>query len=228
MNEQQVKAILKFLQSRPLSGPDARGQWYDRSYSVFIAPIHDEKPCDAVVRAMAYAASWVQLIRAARPPENSQVVARLIAALDAISHPLRQYSESEYRAAVLAAREAFGVRENGESIVLLSKAMHFFRPTIAPMIDTNVGKAWAALRQAHGFLQPETLLSGTIGHGKKKRSVPNETDYLRYWPVAKRFAEVGKQTDPGFDFRALDRLLFNYGKDMAMRRRKSSKGLSHA
>jgi hypothetical protein len=214
MTDENLERLLNELISRPQVKPDRLDRWYSRSYPVFVAHAENRDSPEDLVRVMAYAASWVRLIPAARPTEDPGEVATLNAALRTASTAKAKNERRAYEAAIRAARKAFGLREDSASIVLLSKAMHFLRPMIAPMIDTRVGEAWSSLAREHSFLRPRSLLSGTSGAGKQRKPIPTSSDYANYWVVARRLVNVGRTLDPQFDYRKLDLLLFRYGKEL--------------
>ena len=224
MTDKDLERLLKELRSHPDMKPDVRDRWYSRSYPIFTKPDQSADSPEHLVRVMAYAASWVRLIPAASPTEDPREVANLDAALQAASTATGNAQRSAYQAAIRAARKAFGLREDGESIVLLSKAMHFFRPSIAPMLDTRVGEAWSALAARHTSVRPRNLLSGISGAGRQRKPIPTAGDYASYWAVAKRLVSVGQQLDSHFDYRKLDLLLFAYGKDLNAAKRKKRVG----
>jgi hypothetical protein len=178
---------------------------------------------------LAFSASWVGSIPRANPPKDNRPVEILIDAFKALPKTNERTSKEErkkLRADVLSTgRFALGLKADSDAIVFLSKALHFFRPTMVPLIDENVGKAWDKVVARFPNLTPTSLMSGTKpktkkGAGTERVPRPTTADYLSFWEVAADLVRVGRSRElggPRFSYRDLDLLLFRIGKhDLAL------------
>ena len=186
----------------------AKDAWYERSYPVFTKRSHENDSLDGLVRVMAYASSWIPGVPSADPTQNPKILDELMALLESLQHQDATSTANRMslrRTVIAKARAALGLREGVASIVLLSKALHFFRPSLVPMIDRNVGKAWVLLRAHFRSLDPRSI------------TYPNEQNYLNYWETAWGLLQASKvqastTSLPVIGYRELDVMLFNIGK----------------
>jgi hypothetical protein len=180
----RLKQVKSAFESNILDGTDA---WYQASYDVFVGG--KARDYDQFVRAVAYAYSWVATIPKAAP-RDSQVRAIKKAAEIAMR-------DTESRADLLQETRA-ALRINGKnSYVVVSKVLHFWDPTLAPMIDSWVYKALEELN----IRRPA---------------------YIEYWRFADRAIRLARESKKisNLDYRLLDELLFQFGRSRAPRPRR--------
>jgi hypothetical protein len=189
----------------------ATDRWYERSYPYLVQDTRITKA--SLVRAMAAAGSWVNVIPTASPGEDSRAIAALAQSLKNLERASPRNRDRARKAVVEAARNAFGLEGDSERIVVLSKALHFLRPKLVPMIDTNVARAWKSLvrKKAFHWLGARFKTKSLIAPGHKR---PMKADFIKYWEIADQLSGNGKR----LSYRELDELLFRY----AARPRKSA------
>ena len=189
-----------------LTGVDA---WYQASYDVFKASGRPRNRAD-FIRIIAYAYSWLPRNNPAACPtdeEFRELANAVQAATDAYTTGA---SASELKAArkklIGRAQTAVGV-EGPDSIVTVSKVLHFWDPKLAPMIDRHVARALNHL--------PGQLL----------KTVALKTDpYLDYWAFADRLIAASKAHPiTELSYRKLDELLFQLGRAVAPPRAKPAR-----
>lgn len=218
MNAKERGQVLKFLLSLGPPKEGVRDRWYGRSYPILARSGKWKETPSGLVQVMAYAASWVRLIPAAEPSSDQADVNALVEAFEGLDAATAASRRNKRIAVIQCAEKAFGTKADAERIVLLSKALHFFRPGLAPMIDGRVGVAWIGLRDRFPWIKPASIMSGLDA---KKQPFPTKTDYMAFWEEASELVQRARRVDPAFSYRVLDQILFHFGKQLDRERRRA-------
>jgi|GEM_PF-2896727 len=198
--------------------PTGTDAWYQASYLVF----RDADPNDAdeFLKVVAYAYSWVATIGTTDPRIHFNKVKKAVDSMrDAESKSdyccetpsdtaVRFVCEARKRA-VDAVQAALGINpKNNNSIVIVSKVLHFWNSEIAPMIDKNVANAWQRLSDTPttGENWTKCLCMASGGTVSTLSMSPSKSQFLGYWEIAFRFRQNN------LTYRELDEHLFCHGR----------------
>jgi hypothetical protein len=181
-------------------------EWYRASYAVFMPQKSGDPASPAeLLKRVACAYSWVPTIARADPRTHFHEMQLAVAKVRDVERRT-PYSAARVRKArkhlVRTFQRALMIDDNSDSTVIASKVMHFWHPDLAPMIDTNVAKAWKSLKPASVWLR--ALKDAGNPQLRTISSQPTLDQYLAYWEIAYKLRECGG----GIDYHALDQLLF--------------------
>jgi hypothetical protein len=204
--EPLVRQIHASGKTNDLAGTDA---WYQGSYSVFTAsPPTEPASAEEFLRIVACAYSWVATIPDADPrPHFDSVRAAIehVTEVEANSSNDIQKVRNARASAIQKVKDALGIASVEGSVVITSKVLHFWRPSLAPMIDVNVATAWKELADID-----ERWTAALQGSGNDRIStlskLPRTEQYLSYWQLAYRLRGIAG----GPSYRDLDELMFYY------------------
>lgn len=206
-----VEKLLEWLKSRKPGKERPTDRWYKRSYRFLV----QNRPVSAevLVHTMAAAGSWVHLIPTACPGKDKKAIRRLSECLRILASGAAGRSMAGLRQDVLrAAQEAYGLKRDSEAVVVLSKALHFLRPRLVPMIDTNIARAWKSLTRKKRF---KWLVARFKTRSLISAKRPTQGDFLNYWDIAHCLTDGGRR----LSYRELDEYLFSYARSLPRRRK---------
>ena len=101
---------------------------------------------------------------------------------------------------------ALSIADTAESVVIVSKVLHFWDAELAPMIDANVAVGWERLAASPHWR--EALRASGNPRIKKLSDPPRVEQYLSYW----EFAYQCRACAHGVSYREFDELLFCYAR----------------
>jgi hypothetical protein len=212
--DELVRRVQSNASNQSLRGPDA---WYQNSYPAFVAHAPPET-LDDLLRIIAFAYSWLATIPEARPNQaHLKAIKKAIEALRRLSDGEKH--KTERRAArdalITAVQAAVGIRTE-DSIVAVSKVLHFWDPGLAPMIDRNVVIGWRTLN-AHATaaldIDPSSRKAG----------------YLDYWELTDQLIKrSGERPGIRLSYRRIDELLFQLGRRATNSKKSAATEGAHA
>jgi len=178
----------------------ATDAWCRASYPVFVAEgTVGPLKADAFLRIVAYTYSWVAAIPHADPRGDLPSVLAAVDKAKAIESTspecLAEVREAR-SAAIRAVQAVLGISENAESVVIVSKVLHFMDPNFAPMIDGNVSKAFQRLvEESGGESSPWRRALSEAGAPRIQTlsAPPRVEQYLSYWELASRFSRCANR-----------------------------------
>jgi len=183
----RVAELHRKAKAGELTGTDA---WYQASYGVFTV----QKPRDFqdFIRVIAYAYSWLPTNKPAACPTMQQFEAFVGAVRKVKPSRANEPGRRGRQELVEKTRIAIGVADRSRFITV-SKVLHFWDPTLAPMFDVWVGRAL------------------------KKLGVDTPKSYVAYWLFADCVIKRGRKREllKGLNYRLLDELLFQLGKGVS-------------
>jgi hypothetical protein len=180
-------------------------KWYDLSYGVFTH--HVLKSEEDFVKIVAFAYSWMPTVPEWYDSFDWIYCAPLIESL--------REGDLSVRKALL--EHLVPVINN--SIVGVSKVLHFISPYNTPIIDSNVIAAWRKLFFPHGLSRGSSQLArlpgdfGNYGKDARKRSRHIQL-YVQYWDNMLTWsANCGDMAE----MRDIESLLYAYGMQLSGR-----------
>lgn len=188
----------------------SKDAWYQASYDTFVRTTRGVPPTpDDFVRVVAFAYSWVATIPNSNPKQRFTDFLAAIAAITTAEYAT-PYDVAAVRAARLQAlrvvQGALSIADAAESVVIVSKVLHFWDADIAPMIDANVAVGWERLAASPHWR--EALRASGNPRIKKMSDPPRVEQYLSYW----EFAYQCRACAHGVNYREFDELLFCYAR----------------
>jgi hypothetical protein len=103
-------------------------------------------------------------------------------------------------------QRVLSIADTAESVVIVSKVLHFWDAAVAPMIDANVAVGWQRLAALPHW--QDALRASGNQEVKTISDPPRVQQYLSYW----EFAYQCRACAHGVSYRELDELLFCYGR----------------
>jgi hypothetical protein len=183
----RVEKLHRKARAGKLTGTDA---WYQASYAVFSK--HQNRDLEDFIRVTAFAYSWVSKIPTCGT--SARQFAEFVKAVQREAVAKAGSDQSKARRELFKVTQASTGMRNENSMVVVSKVLHFWDPARAPMIDTWSRKALRRL--------------GLVA----TRSYPEYWDFLDR--IIKRSGQ--KRTGLGpLDYRKVDEYLFQLGKSTA-------------
>ena len=162
-NYKQLNDFIKTKQPEQTNQDHSYPDWYSLTYDIFldspINTIHD------FWRVVAYTYSWMPTI----PTINNHLIkdeAQLITDLQALKQGQDQHLEQLFRTLIPVINN---------SLVGVSKALHFIAPDTVPIIDSNVARGWNEFFSAHQI--ENDLKFPTYSNALSIKQLPN---YLKY------------------------------------------------
>jgi hypothetical protein len=127
----------------------SKDAWYQASYDTFMSTPRGVPPTpDDLAHVMASAYSWVATIPNSNPKPH---FTRFLNAINAVfmverTTPYIVAANREARLQALrAVQRVLSIADTAESVVIVSKVLHFWDAAVAPMIDANVAVGWQRL-----------------------------------------------------------------------------------
>jgi hypothetical protein len=184
-----VDAMKKRIADGTAGNEDA---WYQASYAEFTKRGNPKTRADFIC-VIAFAYSWLPTNRLAASPTEDHFKELKVA----VKRAQKDGSDDNRKALIYAAQTAIGVSHS--AVITVSKVLHFWDVSLAPMFDINIKRALEKLRvpRASDGDEPD-------------RAIAN---YLWYWRLADVLLHESKTHSIGpLDYRRLDELMFQMGR----------------
>jgi len=177
-----------------------RDNWYDKSYEVFKKAAKDASYDDVedLIKLIAYAYSWMPTI----PTIKTDILDAKWPEIKVELLKLKNQKECDPKDLIDL---LFPIVNN--SIVGISKVLHFISPKKIPIIDSNVIRGW------NKFFDGQYRISPHIYSNNQKKTID---EYMNYMENINTWAQNSQVKD----IRKIEVLLFNYGatKDLGVSR----------
>jgi hypothetical protein len=180
----RVDTIHKKAAAGKLTGTDA---WYQASYAVFSK--RNNRSLDDFVCVTAFAYSWVSKIPTCGTTRKQ--FAEFSKAVKQVEAAKSKQERSAAQATLFKVTQSATGMRNKDSMVVVSKVLHFWDPTLAPMVDK-----WSR-------------------NALRRLGVVATRSYTEYWEFLDRLISRLADSRTGsrhLDYRKLDEYLFQLGK----------------